>query len=178
MAFLSMIACCTVDTWEKIWTSQFTAIGFTNRLFIVPGSAERRFSFPRIIPQSGKDELTNRLRNMVDSCSSLRSLRLSDSARQRFDSWYLGLPSSIHTKRLDTYAMRLMPLLAVNEGKTEVDLETVLKAIRLCNWQLQVRQIYDPIDSDNQMSQVEEKIRRALSNGPLTDRDLQRKINY
>ena len=177
-AYLTMIAACTVDTWEAIWTSAFTAIGFTNRLFIVPGSAARKFSLPQMIPQNEKDVLINRLRELVDSCGCLRRLSLTESARERFHSWYMDLPSSVHTKRLDTYGMRLMPLLAVNQGKDEIDLEIVQKVIRLCDWQLLVRQTYDPIDSDNQMSHVEEKVRRALATGPLTERDLQRKINY
>ncbi len=74
--------------------------------------------------------------------------------------------------------MRLMPLLAINQDKNEVDLEIVIKATRLCNWQLEVRRLYDPIDSDTKMAHMEEKIRRALATGPMTNRDLQRKINY
>jgi hypothetical protein len=38
---LSILAACTLQTYETIWDSQFTNIGFNNRLFIVPGKGAR-----------------------------------------------------------------------------------------------------------------------------------------
>ena len=63
--------------------------------------------------------------------------------------WYMGLERSVHAKRLDTYALRLMSLMAVNGNLVEVDEQTVKKAMSLCDWQLQVRSLHDPIDADN-----------------------------
>ena len=76
-----------------------------------------------------------------------------------------------------TYALRLMALLAVNEGLLEVDEQTVRRAISLCDWQLQVRQFYDPIDADNSIAKMEEKIRRQLVLGPKKERQLQQNVN-
>ena len=42
----------------------------------------------------------------------------------------------------------------------------------MCNWQLEVRQIHDPIDADNETAKMEEKIRRVLKRAPRTDREL------
>ena len=85
---------------------------------------------------------------------------------------------SIHTKRLDTYAMRLMSLLATNDLKNEVDEQTVRKAISLCDWQLEVRRLHDPIDADNQIAVMEEKIRRVLkAKGPLRAYELRKAVN-
>jgi hypothetical protein len=84
---------------------------------------------------------------------------------------------SIHTKRLDTYASRLMILLAVNGLKTTVDLDVVQYATELADWQLEIRKEYDPIDADNMIAKLEEKIRRALRNGAMRERDLMRKIH-
>jgi len=71
-----------------------------------------------------------------------------------------------------------MPLLAANEGKDFVDEEIVEKAIALCDWQLDVRRLHDPIDAENKMAQMEEKIRRTLKAGQLTDRQLKQRTNY
>ena len=68
--------------------------------------------------------------------------------------------------------MRLMVLLAVNDLKAVVDIETVRQAIALCDWQLEARKIHDPIDADNNIAKMEEKIRRVLSKRPRTDREL------
>jgi hypothetical protein len=75
-------------------------------------------------------------------------LGLSQAGREIYHNWYLNVESSIHAKRLDVYALRLMALLAVNNLKGEVDEETIRKAIALCDWQLEVRKLCDPIDAE------------------------------
>jgi hypothetical protein len=89
----------------------------------------------------------------------------------------MSLPQSLHTKRLDTYAMRFMVILAINELKDVVDVEIVQKVIALCNWQYEARKRYDPIDADSKMARAEEKIRRVLSSGGKTKRDLRRAVH-
>ena len=71
-----------------------------------------------------------------------------------------------------------MSLLAANDLKSEVDEDTVRKAIALCDWQLNVRKTHDPIDADNKIAKMEEKIRRALGKGQKKDRRLKQSTNY
>ena len=47
----------------------------------------------------------------------------------------------------------------------------------LCDWQLLVRSLYDPIDADNGIAKMEEKIRRQLAMGPKTERQLKQNTN-
>jgi len=175
---LSMISASTIDTWQNIWTSQFTSIGFNNRLFLVPGRGERKYSFPPSVPQEKINELCSRLLSIISTFNSRTNLEIDSSALEIFDQWYLNLQNSVHSKRLDTYALRFLPLLAVNDDKSEVDTETVIKAIRLCDWQFQVRGLYDPIDADNKMAEMEEKIRRVLSTGAKDERKIKQRTNY
>jgi hypothetical protein len=71
-----------------------------------------------------------------------------------------------------------MSLMAVNENKKEVDEETISKVIELCNWQLRVRRLHNPIDAENVIARMEERIRRQLrANGPMTERQLRQKTN-
>ncbi len=70
-------------------------------------------------------------------------------------------------------AMRLLPLLAINDGKNDIDREVVEKATAIAGWQLEVRMELDPIDADNAIAKMEEKIRRELRNkGARTEREL------
>jgi hypothetical protein len=47
-----------------------------------------------------------------------------------------------------------MPLIAISDGKTHVDSETVIKVLDLMDWQLGVRRQYDPIDADNEIARM------------------------
>lgn len=175
---LSILAASTVDTFNNMWTSQFTDIGFNNRLFLVTGKGERRFSIPRKVPESAFDRLKQKLAGILSAVHGGREFKVTDEAFLVFDSWYRGLESSVHTKRLDTYALRFMPLLAANDSKEMVDLETVQKAIALCNWQLHIRKMHDPIDCDSAMARMEEKMRRILkAKGYLKDWELKRETH-
>ena len=176
-AHLSILAASTVDTYEATWSTSFTDIGFNNRLLLVPGKAERKFSIPQKVSGDNRNILIGLLRGIIDHVGKFKELRISDEAKDIYHKWYMSLEGSVHSKRLDTYAMRLMALLAANELKAIVDVDIVHKAIRLCNWQLDVRQLYDPIDADNFIATMEQKIRKHLRVEPLKDYILKRKVN-
>lgn len=173
--YLCILAASTVQTYERTWDSSFTDIGFNNRLFLVPGSGEKKFSFPKRIATAERSWLKRQLGDLLKNVESVHELEITEDAKELYHEWYMGLERSIHSKRLDTYAMRFMILLAINEGKRDIDIGIIDKAIRLVNWQLEVRKLHDPIDADGQAAKMEEKIRRTLrAKGPLTDRELKR----
>jgi len=175
---LSLLAASTISTWERTWDASFRDIGFLNRVFLVPGTGERRFSIPVEIPDLPKSELRYQIAEILKTYEYPKALTISPPGLKCFDDWYMNLETSIHAKRLDTYAHRFMPLLSVNEGKDEVDLPIVEKAIAIMDWQLAVRQQLDPIDADGTIAQTEERIRRALSRGPKSEHEIKRVINY
>jgi hypothetical protein len=171
--YLTLMAASTLDTYENTWSSQFTDIGFNNRLFLVPGSGERKHSFPAKIPDHEKYLLKQHLAEVLRHVGNGLELDLARNARELYHKWYMDLEKSIYTKRLDVYALRLMSLLTVNELKTEVDIDVVKKVIALCDWQFSVRALHDPIDADNTIAAMEEKIRRVLkARGSQKDREL------
>jgi len=107
-----------------------------------------------------------------------RKLPITEEAFHIYDNWYMNLEPSVHNKRLDTYALRLMGLLAVNELKPQVDASIIEKTLALCKWQLAARQLHDPIGADNEIATMEEKIRRILkSKGGLKDWELRQLCN-
>jgi hypothetical protein len=157
-----------------MWTTQFTDIGFNNRILIVPASGTRKNPIPKLIPQQDKDRLINALKSVVRLVEGFPQLQTTSNADDLYKDWYLGLEGSIHAKRLDTYALRLMALLTVNERKKMVDEEIVTKVIALMDWQLAMRKLYDPIDADNEVAKMEERIRRNLRTKAMSIRDLKR----
>jgi hypothetical protein len=181
-AYLSFLAASTLETFTRMWTPDFLDIGFTNRLWLVYDHAERRFSIPKEIPEWDLKPIRKKLSEIISGIPS-GGLRLSidEDARKIFDDWYFGEGSisSPLAKRLDTYGLRLMILLSVNEGYSSVNAEIVKKVINLLRWQLQVRRLCDPIDAESKTAKVEEMIRRSLSGrGTRTQRDLKRDVNY
>jgi len=123
---------------------------------------ERRFSIPRKIPEHDLSRIKHELNEILDLFRDRVEMPVDPAADALYHEWYCNLESAVHTKRLDTYALRLMPLLAANDGKASVDFETVLKATILCDWQLQVRKLHDPIDADNAVAKMEEwELKRA-----------------
>lgn len=177
-AHLSILAASTIQTYQNIWLPQFTDIGFNNRLFLVPGTAGKKIAFPEKIPKIEKTRISNRLRAIIRTARSGKELKISPCAKSIFENWYQGIERSIFSKRLDTYAHRFMALFAINDNKKEIDEETIEKVIQLCNWQLIVRRLHDPIDAENTIARMEENIRRLINTkGALTERELRQRAN-
>ena len=176
-AHLCILAASTLNTYERIYTPAFIDIGFLNRIFLVVGTAKRQFSFPEKVALSDINEMKNNLVKVLQHVGNGLELNITPEAKELFHNWYVNLEASVHARRLDGYAHRFMLLLAVNNLKNEIDTETVQHAIDLCDWQLEIRKIHDPIDADSEIAKMEEKIRRVLIQGPLKDRDLKQKTH-
>ena len=165
-AHLSLLSASTIETYRQCWDGMFTDIGFGNRLFIVPTSSTRKYEIPPPIAERDKIMLRQMLSDIIEDVQGEKVYSLEPMARTYYRQWYLSLEGLEHTTRLDTYATRLMSLLAANERKDSVDLEIVMKATRLCSWQLVVRREFEPVLGDTKEAQMEEKIRRVLGNRP------------
>lgn len=170
---LSILSASTTDTFSRIFDNSFTSIGFNNRLLIIPGEGERKFSLPKKVPAELKESLQAELLEILAFVGDGIELDIIPSARAAWDKWYMTVEASVHVKRLDGMGLRLMMLLAVNEKKSVIDSSIVQRAIAILNWQLAVRKQYDPVDCDNVVASLEQRIIRSLS-GPKSDRELRR----
>ncbi|WP_298506691.1 bifunctional DNA primase/polymerase [uncultured Sphaerochaeta sp.] len=160
---LSLLAASTTGTYEVLFDPSMLDLGLLNRLFIVPVEGERRFAIPRPVDPTARATLQGKLVNLVTSVIKDRpKLAITPEALDIFEKWYLALPDSELATRLDTIALRLMCLLAINSGKLVVDEEIVRIVIDLCVWQFKVRRAFAPIDAINTGARLEESIRRAL----------------
>lgn len=174
-AHLSLLGCCTTDTYSRMWTQEAIAIGFPNRLWIVGADRKRKVAWPEVPDQA---ELAA-IRARISAQANKKSLKfdICPNANARWTDWYENIPPSEHARRLDTIGFRLMPLIALTTDKDEVDLETIETVVAILDYELELRRLTDPIDADNAIAKLEEKIRRHLAGGPLTRRELQRRVH-
>jgi len=179
-AYLSMLAACTKETYGKMWTATFLDIGFVNRLFLVTGRGERRFSLPPLIPGTDKEPLERELLEVLQFMDGLPKvdgkflMSVSLPAQMKFDDWYMNVEPGLFTKRLDTYGHRLMILLAVNRMEKAVTAGVMDDVITLLNWELEVRRILDPEGAETKLASIQSAIIKRLMTGPHTKRDLER----
>lgn len=179
-ALISMLAASTTDTYAQLFDSKFLDIGFNNRLFLVPGDSNKSFPVPVPIPNDQIHRLYGQLQNRLKLIKGLLAMPIDEDAGKKWAEFYKQIKgSSPYAKRLDTYGLRLMPLLALNDLKVTVDLETVNKVVTLMEWQHQVREIHDPIDAENKVARMEESIRRAFKQKSMWGyRALQKRVHY
>jgi hypothetical protein len=181
-AQLSLLAACTLDTFQTIFTPAFLDIGFLNRLFLVMGQGKRRFAIPPAMPEDIKADLRRDLEEImafIDTLSrqSRYAMPIDPIAQAGFNMWYFHQTTSPFSKRLDTYAHRLMSLLAVNRKEDHITVETMAHTIALVDYQFQVRSAISPIDAVNEQAKLEERIRRVLAKGKKTEGALAREAH-
>lgn len=185
-ASLSLLAACTSDTYGTMFDQKFFAIGLLNRLWLVSDRTTARFALPRTVPERDVEVLRQEVvatLTSIDEAYARNGLRpvayrLTPGALARFSGWYEARTGSIFERRLDTYAHRLMVLLTATTGQVQVT-ETIVEAVvTLLQYQLDVRRECDPVDAENVIAGLEEKIRRTLARGAMKGRDLKRRVNY
>jgi hypothetical protein len=186
---ISMLAACTEDTYATMWGPEFLAIGFLNRLWLVPDRPERVISLPPELPPDAEEALQRRLRDLVRDIhfktapgafgEKTINLHLTDEAKRRWHAWYVARPTDANAARLDDYGFRLMLLQEIARGNLEtVEPDTIERVVKLLEWQHRVRQLYQPVDADNRMAAMEERIRRIVRDrGSITRRELRRAVN-
>jgi len=179
-AYLSLLAASTIDTYQNLFNATFTDIGFLNRFFIVIGQSERKFAIPKMIPEDTKKSLRNDLRDILQTVNKLTNgtqylIPINTEAIDIFEHWYFHKrPYSVFTTRLDALGHRVMVLMAANEGRNIITPEIAERTVKLLEYQYQARIFADPIDADNVIAKVEERIRRLLTVTPRNERDLAR----
>lgn len=175
-AHLSLMGCCTTETYANMWTNEAIAIGFPNRLFVVSADRKRKVAWPGSPDPTRLREVKLRL---VDQLERLPlKFGVTADARGKWEAWYLSLPSSEHVKRLDTIGFRLLALIALATDKKEIDAETVSTVVSILNYEFEIRRLTDPIDADNTIASLESAITRQLQvRGPLSNRELRKFVN-
>lgn len=175
-AHLSIASCCTLDTYENVWTREALAIGLTNRIFVVTSDAKAKYSWPRECAPTDLATIEERIIGQLRRLPM--KLDITPEGFDLWDKWYQSCPETIHARRLETIGFRLLALVALTTDKTEIDAETIDTVIRILDYEYSVRVLTDPIDATAVVAKLEEKIRRVLDRNPagLDDRVIRQKI--
>jgi hypothetical protein len=170
-ANLSLIGCSTRATYERMWSNDAISIGLPNRLFIVDADRKVKVALPQKPDPKRLEEIRERIISQFPKQKLV--LPITGEAQRLWEQWYKSLPASEHAKRLDTIGLRLLPLIAMTTDKKEIDVEAVKAVLAILDYQLAIRIQTDPIDVNNRIAELEEKIRRQLrTRGTLSYRDL------
>jgi hypothetical protein len=175
-ARLSLVGCCTTDTYSSMWTADAISIGFPNRLFVVSADRKRRVSWPEPRDPGAMEGMKQRFVRQLNRLPLV--FDMAPEGKQAWHRWYEHLPTSVHSKRLDSIGFRLLGLIALTNDKECIDLETVETVIRILDYEFNVRTLTDPIDADRTVAKLEEAVRRQLDmRGSLSERELRRYTN-
>jgi hypothetical protein len=177
-AHLSLLGCCTSDTYADMWTPAAISIGLPNRLFVVKGDARSRVAWPKPKPEAEMARLRDLVKSQVPTGPT--DFSISPEGSELWTRWYESRPRSVHATRLDTIGFRLMGLLAVTMDKGEIDSAVVSVVTKILDYEYRVRVATDPINADNKIAGLEQKIRNALSlnrNCWVPERELRQKTH-
>jgi hypothetical protein len=175
-ARLSLVGCCTTETYEHLWTSEAIAIGMLNRLFVVDADARPKVAWPSPPDQAVLEGLRGRIQQQLARLPI--TFDITPEAKHLWEEWYRNLPASEHAKRLDTIGLRLMPVLALTMDKRTIDSDVMERVTAMMDYELNLRTLTDPIDADDRIARMEEKIRRNLkAKDPLTKRELRQNVH-
>ena len=175
---LAILANSTLDTFESLWDHEAQAIGLVNRMFLVTNAGKARVAWPRSPAKAILENLSLRIREQLTNPPPAPYL-ITPEAEAIWTKWYEALPKDEFVKRLDGLGFRLMPILTATCDKLEVDAEVITAVTNLLNYELEVRKVLHPIDADNAIAKLEQKIVRQVSSNEnfYTRRELARAIH-
>lgn len=162
-AQLSVLAACTGDTFESMWTASFFDLGFINRLFLVAGHTERIHAMP-------KDPLSRDIarlrREWHRLCEEIPTdgYVITSQGWEAWENWYgfTRYQGDMLTTRLDTIGLRLMLLIAFTRGEEQITVSVINDVIAIIEYELAVRRACAPVDALNSIAELEQKILRLL----------------
>lgn len=180
---LSLLSACTLDTFSNLFDANFVAIGFPNRLLLVLDESKESIPVPRDVPASVEQALAQELGGILYGLRHYTPanplvMRLTDEALSIWSEFYKTIPRTVTGTRIDAIGLRLAMLMAISAGKTEIDAETIRAAIEIARWQLAVREEVMPVEANNAIAAMEQKIVKVLrARGPQRARELKRLTN-
>jgi hypothetical protein len=180
---LSLLSACTLDTFANLFDANFVAIGFPNRLLLVLDESKTSIPVPRDVPPAIEQSLAQELGAILYSLRSYTPanplvMRLTPEALDAWSEFYKAIPRTVTGTRIDSIGLRLAMLIALSAHKTEIDTDVIKAAIEIAKWQLAVRDEVMPVEADNAIAAMEQRIKRVLqARGPQRVRELKKLVN-
>lgn len=167
--YLSLIAACTYETYEKTWSSGFTDQGLLNRFLLVPGAPKKSVPLPQIVDENLKKELIEKVRKIKGSIGDEFTIELTEDALKIYTDWYHEIKDKYSgndnylVKRIEWHMLKLCMVITLCDNKYEIDIHTINKGIKIAEWQIKVRGILKPTEGDTLQAYCENKIIKYLA---------------
>jgi hypothetical protein len=180
---LSLLSACTLDTFANLFDANFVAIGFPNRLLLVLDESKSSIPVPREVPPEIEQALAQDLGAILYNLRPYTPanpliVRLTPEALGIWSEFYQTIPRTVTGTRIDSIGLRLAMLMALSAHKTEIDADVIQAAIEIARWQLAVRDEVMPVEADNAIAAMEQRIKRVLqARGPQRARELKKLVN-
>jgi hypothetical protein len=181
--FLCMLAASTQSWFEESVSQSEVSGGFLNRWLLFRGGSGTLIPFPKSVDQRRWEQLVGNVSDRVKQASG--EFGFSESAEKIYTAFYSlvrrgnveGLDASDATVRADLHAKKIALVYAVLAGNSTIEEADIQSGIDIS---IYCARIMEPIAAGlgrAPQAYLEDKIRRALQNGPISMRDLQRKLH-
>ena len=181
---LGIVACCTYDLFNQLFTTRHKQIGFINRIIIISGTSDGTIYDERSeLPEPLYEEMQGKIKESyrwittqleaVDTTTRNGSPILyfdfeSSEVKEVFITWIRRIDSLIDLEgghiyeRIETYAKKLLCLFCINERRLKADLGIVQRVISFLEWQIAVRKQFTPLVAGSRANRMEQKVLRPL----------------
>lgn len=172
-ANLGMLANSTLDRFPDLWQAENIDSGFLSRWMLVVGNPSTRLADPPPPDPKLVVELNQKLESLAKQVSAKQPrpnkllIDFSDpDARSEWKNFYIREidPNDQVYNRIDTFGDRLMMILALAQGRLDIDIATVQATIEFLRYEVAVRRLLCPIDANNDVARVQQKIIANLCN--------------
>lgn len=184
-AHLGFLSNTTEENFQSLTNAvEMQDIGLLNRFLIVVSDERRKVAIPTEPTEAELQPILDELAEYLAKLPPLNPdgsvkqelvLELTPWAKRLWEKWYMDLPETDETTRLDNLGMRLMALLAFSSGKGVVDESIVYAVFDILAYQRRVRETYRPNLGLTPEAKIEGTITGQLKRrGPLTVNELRR----
>ena len=183
---LGVLACCTTDLLDGMFTNKDEQIGFINRILIIHGESDgsvlgEPFELPKPLYKELQDKLLDTERwitsnvetNGKNTNSGNKKLIFdfkNDAAHSLFNNFVAEVQLELNKEhgklydRIETLFKKLLCLFCINEQKLQADEGIVHKAILAVRYEIEMRKEYTPATYASKDDKIEQAILTVLAN--------------
>jgi hypothetical protein len=176
---LSLLAASTIDSFLSTWSGEHSDAGFFSRLFILSAESQRTHPFPQEPPEEKWEAMKIQTVEIVQAAreGKFSELDWAEGAKQNWVRFYRSCGEGSEWNRLDTYGLRLISLQCALKSESEISKATVDEVVCILKYEADMRREFKPVVSETVEGKVQQRIVSALAAGPLTHRELYRKVH-
>lgn len=171
-AHLAILANSTTDRFVEIWEGDHIDSGFLSRWMLVTGSPTKRISSPPDPDSNRVGQLRERLKGLVKEVRSKihnksDAVAIDFASREAAQMWTDFYEKEIDPEdkvqnRIDTIGERLMMIVALAQGRFEIEEATVKAVLEFLRYEVGLRRLFYPHIAANAVATIQQRITARL----------------